>query len=286
MTKDLYLLIIADVLLALNFAATKAYQKGEGVSLKKGLLFNAALGFFSAALFFALNGAKCSLTAFSAAMALLMGALCVAYTCLGFKIMEKGNMTLYTVFLMTGGMAVPYIWGLIFLGEPFSYLRTAGLIIIAAAIVMMNSGSCRSDKKTVLLCLSVFFLNGFVSVISKEHQISPGAVSSSDFVILTGAAKAVLSAFALLLKKNGREGVRFNRRAVLFAFLAAAASGISYLLQLKGALNLPATVLYPFVTGGSIIFTALAGRIFFGEKLKGRTAIGISACFLGTLMFL
>lgn len=102
---DYLLLILADILLALNFAATKAYQKNSGTSLYTGLLFNAALGFFSALLFFTVNGAKCALTPFSAVMALLMGVLCVAYTCLGFKIMDKGNMTLYTVFLMIGGVS-------------------------------------------------------------------------------------------------------------------------------------------------------------------------------------
>lgn len=161
---DYLLLILADILLALNFAATKAYQKNSGTSLYTGLLFNAALGFFSALLFFAVNGFKCALTPFSVVMALLMGTLCVAYTCLGFLIMERDDITLYTVFLMTGGMA--------------------------------------------------------------------------------------------------------------------------YLFQLKGALSLPATVLYPFVTGGSIIFTALAGRIFFGEKPKKRTLTGIALCFLGTVLFL
>lgn len=55
--------------------------------------------------FFTVNGFKCALTPFSVVMALLMGVLCVAYTCLGFKIIDKGNMTLYTVFLMIGGVS-------------------------------------------------------------------------------------------------------------------------------------------------------------------------------------
>lgn len=282
---DYLLLILADILLALNFAATKAYQKNSGTSLYTGLLFNAALGFFSALLFFAVNGFKCALTPFSVVMALLMGVLCVAYTCLGFLIMERDDITLYTVFLMTGGMAVPYIWGLIFLEEPFSVLRTLGLLLIALAIVIMNTGS-KPDKKTVLLCLAVFFLNGFVSVISKERQIGSSAVASADFVILTGAAKAAASLAALLFTAKQKESARFNLKSVLFTFLAAALGGASYLFQLKGAINLPATVLYPFITGGSIIFTALAGRVFFGEKPKKRTLTGIALCFLGTVLFL
>ncbi len=284
---DYLLLILADILLALYFAATKVYQKRAGTALYTGLLFNAALGFFRALLFFAVNGFKCPLTPFSVAIAAAMSVLCIAYTCLGFLIMERDDMTLYTVFLMTGGMAVPYIWGLIFLGEPFSVLRTLGLLLIALAIVIMNTGSKRPDKKTVLLCLAVFFLNGFVSVISKEHQIAAGAVSSSEFVILDGAAKMILCPLALLFVKKPQEKTEgLSPKMLALTALSAALGGISYFLQLKGAINLPATVLYPFVTGGSIIFTALAGRVFFGEKPKKRTLIGIALCFLGTVLFL
>jgi multidrug transporter EmrE-like cation transporter len=72
----------------------------------------------------------------------------------------------------------------------------------------------------------------------------------------------------------------------MIAFGAAAISGISYLLQLTGAKELPATVLYPMVTGGCIIFSALSGRIFFKEKLSTYQLVSIGLCFVGTLLFL
>ena len=59
-----------------------------------------------------------------------------------------------------------------------------------------------------------------------------------------------------------------------------------YFLQLIGAANLPASVLYPMVTGGSIIFSAIAGVIIFKEQLSRRQIISITLCFIGTLLFL
>ena len=67
---------------------------------------------------------------------------------------------------------------------------------------------------------------------------------------------------------------------------AAAIGGISYLLQLIGARTLPATALYPMVTGGAIIFSAIAGRVFFKEKLSRQQLWGIGLSFIGTLLFL
>jgi multidrug transporter EmrE-like cation transporter len=58
------------------------------------------------------------------------------------------------------------------------------------------------------------------------------------------------------------------------------------LLQLFGAASLPATVLYPFVTGGSIVLSSLAGIIFFKDKLSKNVIASIILCFLGTILFL
>ena len=73
---------------------------------------------------------------------------------------------------------------------------------------------------------------------------------------------------------------------VLLVVIAAATSGISFLFQLMGAENLPASVLFPIVTGGSIICTAIAGRVFFKEKLTKPIILGLILCLLGTCLFL
>ena len=76
-------------------------------------------------------------------------------------------------------------------------------------------------------------------------------------------------------------------KILLAALIAASAvmGGLSYLFQLMGASHLPATALYPMVTGGTIVLTALAGRVCFKEKqsLKGWMSVGIA--FSGTIMF-
>lgn len=287
MTKDYILIIISVLLLALNFAATKAYQKDKGSGLAEGIKFNALLGAVTAVLFFAINGFGCKISPFSAVMAAAAAILTAAYTLFGFKIMENGSMALYMIFLMTGGMTVPYIWGLIFLDEPLSLLRTAGLLTIAVSIVVSNKESGKSDAKQILMCAAIFILNGFTSVVSKEHQISSSAVAATDFLILNSAAKAVICMILyLFIKKEKTANNKLSKLGIGYIFAAAAAGGGSYLLQLIGAENLPATVLYPMVTGGTIIFTAAAGRAFFGEKPGKRMIIGIIICFIGTCMFL
>ena len=285
-----YLLIIAaTLLLALEFAISKRYQASVGTSATAGLFFNAANGFFTVIVFFAINGFKLSVTPYSLIMASLMALFAASYVLIGFKVLKAGGVSLYTMFLMTGGMLLPYLWGTVRLAEEFSALRLIGLLLIIGAVVLTNLSHGVRSKYLIALCVAVFVLNGLVSIVSKEHQIegSYPTVSSPEFVLLSGAAKLVLSTAALLfVKRNDAPSGRTLVRTLPLVILAAAIGGVSYLLQLIGARDIPATMLYPCVTGGSVIFSALAGMIFFGEMPTKRGWLAIAICFIGTCLFI
>ncbi len=183
---NVLLVELATILLAVFTALQRIYQKQTGTAPATGLAYNALLGLFAAVLFWAMCGFKFEFTPYSAAIAAGEALLAIAYTLLGFCVMREGGMVLYTLFLMVGGMMVPYVWGLLFLGEPFALLRTLGLVLILGAVILFNSGSQKPSAKVLWMCAAVFFLNGGVSVLSKLHQIETvrPVVSSEGLVML------------------------------------------------------------------------------------------------------
>lgn len=286
------LILIADVLMAVNFIFQKTYQKEAGTAIKAGLTYNAITGFFSAILFLFINGFKIKLTVFSCLMAAIFATAITFYTLIGFKIMEKGSMSLYTIFLMSGGMTVPYIFGVIFLNEELTILRTIGLAAIIVAIAISNIGKEKPDIKQLIFCIGVFMLNGISSVTSKVHQISAVSevVTSTDFAFIVMSFKAIISLLFLLVNNKkigiGREPKLPLKSTIWIMMLASLLDGLTYMLQLIGAISLPASVLYPLITGGTVILTAFAGMIVFKEKLSAKQSLTIIICFIGTLMFL
>lgn len=290
MAKAYILVIMATILLAVEFSLQKVYQKQCGTGPRAGLTFNTISGLVSAVIFFAISGFRVEASLYALVMALCMSLCLVGYTLLGFQVLKAGNMAFYTLFLMTGGMVVPYVWGLVFLNEPFSLLRLIGLLVIVVAIVLSNLGSNRFSRKILLLCCIVFFLNGGCSVSSKLCQTENpyGIVSPTVFVFLTGVIRFVLCGTALLFtKKDSAQTTPLNIKKVLLVIVGTTiVSSTSYALQLVGAANLPATVLYPIVSGGSIIFSTLAGMLLFHEKPNLYQKIGVGLCFLGTCLFL
>lgn len=284
------MLIVAAVLLAADFSFNRIYQKKAGVTPEAGFGFNSVLGLFSSIIFFMLNGFKMEFSLYSFAMAGAMSTLVMAYNIIGFRLLKRGAMALYTLFLMSGGMLVPYIWGILFLGEPFTVLRTAAVIIILIGVILSNVSRGKPDCKQVAMCIVVFVLNGFCSVVSKLHQIEVGfrSVGTTDFVILNGIFKFVFAGILWFFARRQREEGEPPLCGRVLPIIAASAvvGGISYVLQLLGAKSLPATVLYPFITGGSIVFSTLAGWLIFKDKLSKQLVLGIVLCVIGTVLFI
>lgn len=293
MIQLMYYLMLggAALLLAIDFSLNKAYQHLYGASPKAVFFFNALLGLMTAVIFFALNGFKAAFSLYSLVMAGTMSLLVMGYNIIGFRILKSNTVAMYTLFLMTGGMVLPYLWGLLFLNESFSVLRTAGLIVILAGIVLSNFSGERINFKRIIMCLAVFVLNGCVSIISKMHQSQTtfDSVNAAEFIILGGIFKFLLAGILFLAFKK-RDSSASNsislKQAVIIITISAVIGGVSYMLQLLGAKALPATVLYPFITGGSIVFSALAGVTLFKDKLSAKLIISVILCFAGTLMFL
>ncbi len=291
-----YLMItVATILLAGTFTLQNEYQKRVGGSQKVVLLYVLITSLISAVVFCGINGFKIEITPFSFFMAFAMALLCLTYKVIGFEILKLGGMTLFSLFLMTGGMIIPYLWGIAFLDEKFSVLRTIGLVLIFLAVLISKLGEGKKSFKLIALCVAVFVMNGFVSVISKTHQIEQiyPTVSSEGFIILSNISRCFVCGLILIFNtvkgENKEISVRkivFDKKILLIFALVAIVDGASYLLQLNGAKELPATVLYPFITGGSIIFSAVFDLLIFKVKPTKKLLSSVIICFVGTLLFL
>lgn len=290
-----YLLVfLVDILLALDFVLQKKYQADAGADVLAGLRFNMLSGLAATVIFFAATGFSITFSAFSLLCAAGMALCLIAYTLLGFQILREANTATYSVFLMSGGMVLPYIFGIMALGEELTLFRVIGIVVILVAVFLSANGKLRFSPKLIFLCMTVFFLNGMVSIISKVHQVNADyvSVSSTAFTMYAYALKCIFSALALVFWKNKqkkgatRKSLLHVKRLLLIVCLSAAVSGGSYLLQLTCAKTMAASVLYPLVTGGSIVVTALAGKICFREKQGKAGWISIALCVAGTAFFL
>lgn len=282
-----FIQIFATVLFALYFAVVKFYQKKEGDDFRNGFLFNAMIGMFSAVIFWVVNGFEFEFAWFSLLMATLSTLLVVGYTITSFKLLKTGTVALYTMFLMSGGMLVPYFWGIIVLNESITILNVCGVILMIAAMIIMNGDFKNFSKKQLALCIAVFVMNGFTSVISKTHQTTTfPVVSAAGLTVLGALSKFIICMVVYFILPKSSDGkMSFSAFSIGIFAVSAALSGAASCIMLFGASSIPATVLYPVNTGGTIIFSSLASLLFFKEKLRKKDVISIIICFIGTALF-
>ena len=291
--KDYLPILLSVVLLAFGFILQKAYQKRSKDTIEGGIDFGIISAGFSIILLIVTSGFSISFTWFSAINAVMKSACCLAYTIIGFWIMKKGSVAIYMLFLMSGGMLVPSVWGWIFLDEEPRLMHILGLIIILVSIILNNIGKEKFNVKVLLMCCAVFVLNGFVSVFSKLHQVNTtyDMVPTLDYTMLSMVAslamslvlKAVLS-FKKATKVKAKR--KFSWIPIIIVAVYSVLCTFSSILQLEGAKNIPASMLYPMITGGSIALTGVFALIFFKEKLTVRGWISVVLCCAGTCLFI
>ena len=240
-------------------------------------------------------------------MAAIVAALCCTYTFIGFKIMALGSLSVFTMFLMLGGMMLPYLYGVFLLNESVSVFRIIGFVLLAASLVFPVVAREKAGKSSVIfivLCLAVFCLNGCVSITSKVHQINEvyAKSGSASFSFIANTCNAVMSAVGLAIityrEKKQNAGKADDSVAVaekaktpvgviaVIVLINAVAGGVSYVLQLVSAAHVAASALYPMITGGSMVLSALAGLILFKEKPDKISLIGLALSFAATFLFL
>jgi multidrug transporter EmrE-like cation transporter len=80
-------------------------------------------------------------------------------------------------------------------------------------------------------------------------------------------------------------GVRLGRRELLWGTLMAALSIVGQ-VAMSSALdsNVPGHIVFPIAIGGSIFVVALAGRIFFHERMNRLIVLGVTLGFLAVIL--
>ena len=196
------------------------------------------------------------------------------------------------------------------LGEQLSVFKVIGMVVLIAALFLSVAPdkSVRGERpKAVfyILCFAVFCLNGGVSILSKVHQINAQAIATKDYMIWLYMMQLAISLLCfggyLLFFRRKTQPVAENikeesaasknntKKIVLLALLICLGymlfSGFGYLLQLNAAKNIAASLLYPFITGGSIVFSTLAAWAVFKEKINLFTWISLGLTLAGTIVF-
>ncbi len=274
-----YLIIsLSALIFAIQFMFNDGYQKESGNGWNSSLKLSLYSSLVGLVALLAINGFKLRISLFSVVVALVYSAVCVMLNFFTVRAFKYANLSVYSVFSMIGGMMLPFIYGL-FCGEEFKAIRILCCILITVSIaISVDKGN--DSKKAFKYYIAVFVLNGMVGVISKFHQSYPEyCVDSADFLIISKIVTALISVILITVSKEKNFAV--SVKALGYSAGGAVLNSVANLMLLIALLKLPASVQYPIVTGGVIVFSTVID-VIRKNKLKNREIIAAVVAFAAT----
>lgn len=215
---------------------------------------------------------------FTLIMAALSAVNSILFTFCSLRALGRINLSLYSVFSMLSGMALPFLLGVIFFDEELTRGKIVSVALITAALAL----TVRRGKSSGAGCyIGIFVLNGMSGVISKLYQSAPYRKADEFGYMLTCAAmSAAISAAALALLRG--KGSRPDRSSLRAMGVCGTLSYTANLILLIALAHVPASAQYPLVTGGVMAVSTLLA-CFTQSKPTKREIIPVGLAILGIL---
>ena len=276
------LLTLSTVMFGFMFFFKDIFRKNYGSGLKATMVMSLGGGVFGFIALLILKGFVFEFSVYALIMAIISSVNGLLFSFCSLKALGKINLSLYSLFSMLGGMALPFLSGILFHGEPFTLSKALCFIVITAALLLTVK---KDDKKSgVFFYIGVFVFNGMAGVISKVYQSLPfEKISSAGYSILKCLVSIFISGLLLLIIRGEKKKINF---ACVFAMAGSGIlSNVANWLLLIALLNLPASAQYPFVTGGTMIVSTLIS-LFSDKKPTKKEIFAVILSFIGILLLI
>ncbi len=293
-------LVLIGVMAAIpaQSVAMKFYQKrGFG---RRNLLYTSFIGLFAMAVFLV-----CAAVAgkFSFSTAYLPYSLGFAVTygmAIVFQILALscGPMPLTTLVLSYSLLLVTF-YGIFFLNETPGWGFIPGVALLAVCLFLTNyqkrpkkdaaaAGETPPPRaggitlRWVIFVWLAFLGNGLCTIVQKMATVRFGTRYSNEFMVAALLAITVGFGIAGLIRERDLL-VPFAKRGWFFAAACGALNGLANVAVIFLSTRMPASVQFPFISAGSILFSLLFSVVLFKEKLTRMQLIGLGVGVLSVV---
>ncbi|MBQ7637832.1 MAG: EamA family transporter [Clostridia bacterium] len=276
------ILTVSVVLFGVQFGFNQIYEKESDGSVRSSFLFVFGTAAVGIPILWVINGVRLSCTVFSLIMAVVSSVNMILCNYCSLKALGRVNLSLFSIFSMLGGMILPFVTGILFFDEALTVGKLICLVILSVAVLI--TVDLKEKKSGMLYCFAVFVFNGLSGVISKLYTSLPfEKVSQAMFSLLCAAVCTAIAAVPLIILR--KPPLRPTKKGLLATAGAGAFNRTANYLLLLSLAQLPASVQYPFVTGGVIIVSTVISCLT-GQKPSKKEIVSMMLSFVGIALLL
>ncbi len=212
----------------------------------------------------------------------LIGGVVFVAGLVGMQSSTRRNGAILTSAFSKLGLIVPLLISVLFFGEKIRMLQIPGIVMVLVAFFLISFDSDSEDAKTgektriypILLLLVLLFVGGGDAMAKIFDQLGERSQDGNYFLILFVTA-AVLVLILLFIEK-GRSGKPFLWKEFAAGVLVGIPNYFSSALLLKALNGLPAFLVYPCFSAGTVFIVTLIATLFFKERPGVKTWIGLA----------
>lgn len=217
--------------------------------------------------------------------AMLFG-LCFVGAIMGNVLAIKHGSLSLSALIVSYSLVIPTLFGFVFLDEELSLFLLVGLLLLLISLSFINrrkheEGS-RISLKWCFYIILAFGGNAMVSCVQKYHQVLYPGYYRNEFMAYAMMFVAFLGGILLLVTHKKGEKV-FWKNGFLYALPAGIMNAVVNLLMMVLAVRLPASLLYPVVSAGGIVMTAVVSLGIYRERLSKQEFVGLALGILSVV---
>ncbi|MBQ9976184.1 MAG: hypothetical protein IJP16_06700 [Clostridia bacterium] len=271
--------IIAVILFGGGFALSDVYRRLRSSSIRSSLESSLIGAIAGLTVLLAVSGGF-QATPFTLFIAFLSALNSIAFMFFSFKALDCANLSVYSLFSMLGGMALPFFQGIIFYGENLTVAKLVAFLLITVALTLTVSRG--RSKNGIPYYIGVFILNGMSGALSKIFTSSPYEKTSPEWFSVWIAFFTAIVSLLLLLTLFRKSEEKFTLKALAVSVGNGLFNRIANMLLVVALVHIDASVQYTLVTGGVIIVSTVIS-LFGKSKPSKKELLSVAVAFLGTL---
>lgn len=191
---------------------------------------------------------------------------------------RQGSLAL-TSLIISCSLLIPSFYGIIFLDEPVSVLLIVGTALLVVSLILTNYQKDDTAKKPTLkwaiYVILAFIGNGMCSTVQKAKPLYYGEAGNNLFMaVALGMVALIMLVLALVSREERPAMGTVLKRGWLLALLCGAANGLSNFLVIYLNPLVPASVMFPIISAGSVVLVFLYSVFINHEKFSARQNIG------------
>ena len=177
------------------------------------------------------------------------------------------------------GLMVSIVVSILFFGEKPTVFQIIGFVLAVGAIFLINyrEEKTKADFKIGLVLLLLF--GGAGDAMAKVFEELGRAELEPQFLFYTFLVALILCTVIMLQQKQ-----RMGRWEILFGVLISIPNFVSSRFMLRALSALPAVIVYPAFSVGTILVVTMTGIAFFHERLTKRQWAGIGAILVALVL--